>query len=133
MKFVIPDNVTAEQIGKARISLYLRGANTGISSVKWVIYYVNDDSWKESEITFNNKPSLGYEIIQVPSISTPDENIQIRLTEAVKTEIGKDRILTIAIDGDVASQKGDATFYSKENTINTDFIPQQYYHLIRMK
>lgn len=124
LKFVIPDNVTAEQIGKARLSLYLKGANTGISSVKWVIYYINDDSWKESEITFNNKPSLGYEIIQVPSISTPDENIQIRLTEAVKTEIGKDRILTIAIDGDVANQKGDATFYSKENTINTGFIPQ---------
>ncbi|MDR1342212.1 MAG: DNRLRE domain-containing protein [Prevotellaceae bacterium] len=125
LKFVVPADISADQIGKARISLRLRGANTGIASVSsWVIYYVDDDTWSETSLTWSNKPVADYEIVRVPTVGTNNANVQIPITGKLKAEIAKDRILSVCIDGSNAVGTGDVSFYSKESTDHPEYLPR---------
>ena len=125
LKFVVPNSISAEQIGKARISLYVRGANSGIGSVtSWVVYYVDDDTWTEGDLTWNSKPIADYEIVRVPTTGTADANVQIPITGKLKAEIAKDRVLSVCIDGSNANGKGDVSFYAKESTDHPEYLPR---------
>lgn len=126
LKFIIPNDINIEDFGSAQLSLHIQGANTGVKDIEWLVYYVADDSWTESTITFNNKPSYNPssdKITQVPTVSTVNANVRIIITNAVKKEISKDRIISLCIDGSKHNQTGDVVFYSKENG-NDAYIPQ---------
>ncbi|MDR0711255.1 MAG: DNRLRE domain-containing protein [Prevotellaceae bacterium] len=125
LKFVIPDDISAEQLGEAWISLYLKRANTGVGSVtSWVAYYVDDDSWTENTLTWSNKTAAGDEIARAPTTNVLNTNVLFPVTEKLKAEIGKDRTLSVCIDGSNAVSTGDVGFYPKENTDSLLYIPQ---------
>ncbi|MDR0428049.1 MAG: DNRLRE domain-containing protein [Dysgonamonadaceae bacterium] len=127
LKFIIPNHITADEIGYAGLSLYIIGANTGVPNIKWIVYSVNNDSWSENTITFNNKPTyseLNDEIIQVPTVTAANANVRINLTNAVKEAIAENGILSICIDGSAHDSKGDVVFYSKENQTDDEYIPR---------
>lgn len=127
LKFVLPDNLTEEQVGRARLSLWLKRTNSGILSAKnWTVAYVSDDSWKESTLNWSNKPATRGTLISVPvqKISSGAINIQIRLTNTVKAELSRNRILSLCIDGEVSNGTGDCDFYSKESTTHPEYLPQ---------
>lgn len=100
------------------LSLYVANSNSSIHDTQWNIGYVADNTWRESSITWNNKPATS-NIISTVSTVPAGSNIMVNITQVVLTEIKKNsKTLTLHISSTTrgADGKTDAQFYSKEGS-----------------
>ncbi len=77
------------------------------------VYKVNNDNWQESNITWNNAPSLSSNEGTVP-VQTTDQWYSIDITSLVQGEISGDGILSLGLRDDNNLVKT-IDLYSKEN------------------
>lgn len=97
------------------LQLNIAGANTGVGSISWAVYYVSDDSWTENGVTWNNKPTTTTLLATVPGQSSGVVNFPV--TDQVMSELAGDKVLTLKVVSTVSGQTTDATFYSREDAL----------------
>lgn len=99
-KFDISGFPASEQIGTTVFSVFGRDTSktSGATSENYaVIYGVSNSDWKETEITWSNKPDLGAEITRIIYQSANTVH-NIDITNYVKTEKGKGaKYITVAL------------------------------------
>ena len=91
------------------------------------VHYVSDDSWSEGEMTYNTQPDGG-ELIDTAMVPPNGAWIEFDLTNAVRTEMNSDGILSLRI---TASEEG-ATLhaYSSKEEEGLTNEPQLAYNLV---
>ena len=99
----------------AKIRIYQR---TGFRYLR-AIYDVADDSWTETGITWNNKPSFESERASI--ITTNSTWNEWDISSYVAQEYNNDKIITLVVKDPASSAKG-VDFYSKEFSVTT--IPE---------
>lgn len=104
---VVNDN----SFNKVYLSLYVM-QNVGGNSEQ-VLYFVTDDSWTESNINWNNKPTQT-QVISTLSNVVPNERIYLDVTNAVNQEFNNDKIISFKIAEQIVG--GHIIYRSKENS-----------------
>lgn len=108
-----------DSIVKADLSLYVSSANISVTATNWQLYYVANDNWSESTLTWNNMPSKSSLLGVFPG-SVAGTNVVYDLKQTVIDELkkpGDTKLSLQLISSDRgADAKTDAQFYSKETT-----------------
>ena len=129
LKFVIPDDVTNEQVQTASISLYVKSCNANIGAPTWNVYSASDE-WSESAITWNNQPTDGtlittYKIPNGFAAIAAGYNILIDVTTLAKTAVSTNqRTFSVQIFPSVADPFDNVDMFSKEDAAGAQKIPQ---------
>jgi len=107
---------TVSAVSSAKLRLYGRNVDN-TERVSFSCYGVNNDSWTESGITYNNAPTA----LTTPSASASVTGVaqysELDVTDYVKAQFGSDKIVSFAIK-DLANQYLKLAFNSKENSQN---------------
>lgn len=107
---------TATNIGSAKLRLY--GRNTdNTSSVSISAYSVDNDSWTESTITFNNAPAASASAIGTANVTDAAKYYEFDVTDYVKAQFSGDKIVSFLVK-DPSNQNRNILFNSKENNQN---------------
>lgn len=98
----------------ARLRIYCTyvDANTPVQA-----YTVSDDSWTESGITWNNRPSTGTSSIASQTVSSVNNWYTFDITAYANTELSGDKIVGVCLKDTTAAAKG-IDFNSKEASSN---------------
>ncbi|SDM18742.1 polysaccharide lyase family 8 super-sandwich domain-containing protein [Siphonobacter aquaeclarae] len=113
MKFDL-SGVPAE-IDSAILKIRVNNANTTVTSTRWEFYDVADNSWTETGITWANRPLPGGKIGEVQG-AIAGSYVTLRITNAVRARLVKDKLLTLRISSTVVGSTTDAQFTSREST-----------------
>ncbi len=108
-----------ETIETAQLRLRVQRNDGGDGPNNISFFRVEDDTWDEEVITWNNgEPTAGDKIGENPkeTIVAVDEYMVVDITEAVKNEFAGDKILSIMIASDGT---GNLAFYSSDNAAGT--------------
>ncbi|MFV0540603.1 MAG: polysaccharide lyase family 8 super-sandwich domain-containing protein [Aestuariibaculum sp.] len=111
-------SITNSNIASAKLRLSIANTNTGVTATSWDAKYVNDDSWTEMGITWNNKPLPSTLLDNQLAVSSG--YIEWNITPQVLSEMDDDGILSLNISSTVAGSKTDARFWSKEYTVEAE-------------
>ncbi|MGY1423597.1 CBM96 family carbohydrate-binding protein [Bacillus cereus] len=107
----------SESVEKATISLTVVGR--GRSGIKNQAKTVNDNSWVESKITWNNRP-LGKEVITTFSVPEVNKSVKIDVTQQVKDSLANGQNhLSLVITSSTNSTDVDARYASKEHELKS--------------
>lgn len=108
------DKLIQDESSKVYLSLYIANANKGIYETKWNINYVENDSWEEIKINWNNRPQELEMIASVPT-SYAGTELKVDITEYVIADLlAGDKIVSLNIAASDIGNTTDASFYSKE-------------------
>lgn len=113
MKFDL-SGVPAE-IDSAVLQIRVNNANTTVTSTKWEFYDVADNSWSETGITWSNRPTPGGKIGEVQG-APAGTFIKLKITNAVRARLAKDKLLTLRIASTAVGSTTDAQFTNRETT-----------------
>lgn len=122
LRFKLTD-ITQSSFAKAVLRLNITGANTNvtINNNAWQLYFIADDSWTETSINYNNRPTTkGALLATVPAIKTG--SVEWDITNQLNVELTGDKYISLLLVATVANGTSDVTFASKENT-NTALRP----------
>lgn len=111
---------------KVFVEFYVISVNTGIKSTNWELKPVEDTTWDESVITWNDKPVPGENPIATVRAFGPDESVELSdvsnrvkfdITEYALSEYAKgNKVISLYINNGIAGPKVDSRFASKEHT-----------------
>lgn len=110
------DLSSIDSVSKATLKIY--GKNSESSKViKINAFGVEDDSWDENTITWNNRPTPNANIESSANIDSTSTYYSFDVTSFVSSELNGDKIVTLMLQG---VNKQDNTFYafSKEKQLN---------------
>ncbi len=96
-----------------KMRIYVNYANTDIATTGWSLYFVNNDSWTESGITWNNMPvttSLIGTVTGKPAGNYMDWDV----TGIAQSERAGDGILSLKLVSTTTGAKTDGSFSSRE-------------------
>ena len=106
----VTGNVTS-----AKLKMQIRGANTAVTSTSWDVKAVDDDSWTESTLKWNNKPTPN-----VTSLSNKtgqeEGTVEWDVTNFTLAQLTSDDIVSLNISSTSNAGSTDATFFSRERT-----------------
>ena len=107
MEDVIEDNIrrsylrfdlsSLSRLSVESVILRLRTASISGAGDMLSAYFVSDDNWEETAITWNNKPTKGALIEAVPNGLTPGEWIEFTVTNQVLNELKGDKKLSLVL------------------------------------
>jgi len=89
--------------------------NSGTDSTVHALRLVNDDSWREDSLTWNNKPSINSLIDTVLVQPNLGSQLEFELTEAMRSEANGDGILSLNISEASSVENYIAYFSSGHN------------------
>ena len=111
LKFNLPQ--IEGNIKKATLKLTPYWYGDDLSSTEFQVLYVSDDSWSETAITYNNKPSIG----KLLSTIVPSTEVNVfDITNQVKSEMSGDKILSVALQSTTVGSGMIMNYYSLNNT-----------------
>ncbi len=94
----------------AKLRLYGSGADATVK-----VFSVEDDSWLEKEITYNNKPGLSAEPLDTQTVTSEAQYYEFDVTGFIQSEISRGQsVFSFAVTGN-ALQDRNIVFNSKEN------------------
>ncbi|WP_217603345.1 polysaccharide lyase family 8 super-sandwich domain-containing protein [Chitinophaga sp. GbtcB8] len=99
-------------VSNAKLRLYGSG-NTQTNTVQWALYKVNNNTWQETGITWNNKPAGDTLLATIQGQSAKGYS-EWDITQAVN-RLPADSLLSLQITGTISNPKGDATFNARES------------------
>ncbi|MDB5088174.1 MAG: polysaccharide lyase 8 family protein [Mucilaginibacter sp.] len=102
----------AKYFNTAKLQLYCTYGNTAANTTQWALYKVNNCSWTETGITWNNKPAAATLISTTPGQTTAGF-VSWDIASAL-TNLPADSLLTLQLVSTAASGNTDASFASKE-------------------
>jgi len=100
-------------VTNATLKITLKALTNGSPAVASV-HQVSTDSWTESTLTWNNKPAVGALITSNTAINTINNTYSFDVTSFVNSELGGNKIVTLAIQDDNQVAKA-ADFYRHED------------------
>lgn len=101
-------------IVEATLSMSVLGANTDINTTSWNIMAVDDDTWDESTINWDTKPTPGNLVAGTQGTSVGPVTWDV--TQQAISENATDKVLSLHLSSTFVGAKTDATFYAKETT-----------------
>ncbi len=106
----------AGSIATARLRIY--GSNTdNTSSINISSYGIDNDSWTEKGITWNNAPAAPTNALSAAGVNNQAKYYEFDVTSYVKTQAAGDKIASLLIK-DPSAQNKNLAFNSKENIKN---------------
>jgi hypothetical protein len=106
-------------LNSAKLRLNVESVDASVAGLTWQGYYVPDDSWTETSITWNNKPAGTTLLTTVSGISSG--YIEFNITRQVLDEIAADKILSVKL---VANNNAAHTRFSSRENANVILRPQ---------
>ncbi|WP_018611218.1 DUF7594 domain-containing protein [Segetibacter koreensis] len=108
---------TLTNISSAKIRIY--GRNTdNTSSITISAYSIDNDSWSESTISYNNAPATTSAALSSAGVTDQGKYYEFDVTNYVKAQFAGDKIVSFLIK-DASTQNKNIVFNSKENLNNT--------------
>lgn len=111
MKFDLKSVSTSKSVKSAKLRFFVTSGSKYTENVK----SVSSTSWKETSITYSNKPSVGSTITTIPVFTSNNQYLTIDLTSFIQANRGK--VVSLAIDTTkddglhIKSRDSDTTFY----------------------
>ena len=105
----------------ATLRLNIASANANVTSTSWQVYYVPTDSWTETGIKWNNKPTSTTLLATIPGQSSGWAEWNV--SPQVLAELAGDKTLSLRLVSTTINATSDVTFNSKEVT-TTSVRPQ---------
>ncbi|MEJ7683913.1 MAG: DNRLRE domain-containing protein [Segetibacter sp.] len=87
---------TVSNVSSAKLRLYGSNADN-TARVSFSCYGVNNDSWTESGITFNNTPVALTTPLASASVTNVAQYCELDVTDYVKAQIGSDKIVSFSL------------------------------------
>ena len=122
---------TVSKVNKAILRLYGKNTET-FTFINVSAFAVNNDSWTEKGITWNNAPAAQSPSLNSIGVNNESKYYELDVTDYVKSQLAGDKIVSLAVK-DTATQGRYLSFKSKENIrnnpqliITTDTIIQSY-------
>jgi len=113
-------NIPAE-MDSAFLKIRVSYAGADATTTQWEIYEVGSNAWTETGITWANRPSSGAKLGALPG-SVAGTTLMLKITNAIRARLRKDKILTLRIASSTSGEKRDASFFSRE-VPNAEFRP----------
>ena len=104
------------KVGSAKIRIYGRNADNA-SSINISCYSVDNDSWTESGIIYNNAPTASASPLTSAAITDAAKYYDFDVTSYVKTQFSGDKAVSFLLK-DPTNQNANLLFNSKENSKN---------------
>ncbi|MEO6675277.1 MAG: DNRLRE domain-containing protein, partial [Ginsengibacter sp.] len=116
LQFPLNTSISSGKINSAKLRLY--GRNTeSTAGITLALYGMDDDSWTENGITFNNAPpSLTYKLSSV-NVNDQAKYYEFDVTDFVKFQLAGDKVAGFFIKDPILANKN-VSFNSKENAQN---------------
>jgi hypothetical protein len=113
LKFLFTNisNVTS-----AKLRLYGYNIET-TSTVNISCYGVNNDSWTDGGIKFNNAPTASTGVLATVGVNGTAKYVEFNVTNFIKSKLTGDKEATLLLK-DIGKKNLNVRFYSKENTSN---------------
>ncbi len=99
----------------AKLRLYCTGGNTTAATTQWALYKINSNSWTETGINWNNKPTTGT-LVASRQGQTAAGFVDWDIS-SLMAGIGPDSLLTLRLISTVTGSTTDASFTSKEGSV----------------
>lgn len=109
-------NVSISKVGSARLRVYGRNVENA-TAINISSFAINDDTWAENQITFNNAPVASGSVLGSVSISDQAQYYEFDVTSFVIGQLGNDSVVSFLLK-DAARQVRNITFNSKESLQN---------------
>ncbi|MCE7044513.1 polysaccharide lyase family 8 super-sandwich domain-containing protein [Dyadobacter sp. CY312] len=112
----------------AVIQLRVNNANTAVANTRWGFYLVEDNTWTEAAINWNNKPAHTTKLGELTGASAGSV-VKLNITQAVINRLTADKILSVRVASEPTTtdaaviSKTDGAFNAREN-MNADYRPQ---------
>ncbi len=103
-------------VSSAKLRIYGRNVEN-TSGINISTYGVDNDSWTESGITFNNAPPASTSALASVSVTDRAMYYEFDVTDNVKTQVAGDKVVSYLVK-DPATQNNNLPFNSKENSQN---------------
>lgn len=104
-------------VSNATLRLYVNSVNTDtVRTIK--VYGISDESWSETEISWNNAPAVSILVNSVDVSNVFGVWAEIDVTSYVRSRASDKTVSFLLINEGTASAKGDVTFASRENSSN---------------
>lgn len=103
---------------QVKLRMYVNYANTGVATVPWTVQYVNNDSWTETGITYNNMPAATSAIDTIMGRASGN-NAEWDVSDIALAQQSADGMLTLKVVANLAGSTTDASFASRETTDST--------------
>lgn len=117
LKFSIGTITTPVKSAKIRVYGY---NSTNTSTIRIALFGVNDDSWTETGITFNNAPPTSASSLSSVGVNNLTGYYEFDVTDFVKAQSSGDKIVSVFLK-DTTIKNAVILFNSKENA---QFLPQ---------
>ncbi|WP_336773486.1 polysaccharide lyase family 8 super-sandwich domain-containing protein [Paenibacillus sp. MMO-58] len=109
------------EVGMAKLHLYGK-TNDGSGTVSDIgVFRVDNDAWKEAEITYNNAPAIG-SLINQQTFSGPDQWREFDITSLASSEHAGDKIMSLALKQVGTNLASDMRSRTNENGIYSAYV-----------
>ena len=105
------------RVSSAKLRIYGRNADN-TASVTISAFNIDNDSWTEGGITFNNAPAASASALTLVGVSDQAKYYEMDVTDYVKSQLAGDKVVSFLIK-DISNQNKNVVFNSKENRSNT--------------
>lgn len=102
-------------VGTAKLRVY--GSNQDETNVSVLSYGVDDDSWSETTITWENAPEPSTVALSNTSVNNEAKYYELDVTTYLKNQVSGDKMVTLVL-ANTSNQDKMLKFNSKENTDN---------------
>ncbi|MDB5285166.1 MAG: hypothetical protein JWR05_115 [Mucilaginibacter sp.] len=117
LKFSLTDIAS---ITSAILRIY--GKNTDSqTAINLSCYGIDNDTWSESNLVFNNAPQPTAAALSVASLNNQSKYNDFNITNFVKAQLGGDKLVSLLIK-DAANKSVVTQFNSKENQVNKPLL-----------
>lgn len=108
------------RVNSAKIRMYGRNMDN-TASINISCYNIDNDSWAENSITFNNAPATSASAIASAGVNSQGQYYDFDVTNYVKAQFGGDKVVSFLLK-DAAAQNQVVAFNSKENSKNKPLL-----------
>ena len=105
-------------ITSAKLKLFTKSLSSASTRS---VYALSNDSWSETDITWNNKPSYGSELSNL-NITSNGAYVEWDITSYINSEYTGDKTASLCVNDPVSNNDTGIDFYSKENGSNTPVL-----------
>ncbi len=120
-----PVSTLSENISTVTLKLKVKAIGGEGAGSRWVeVRKLSDDSWGESTVTWNNKPSAG-SLIATLDAGTVDETYEIDVTAYVQSEFAGDGVVSFALVQPNNTNRM-VSFYSRESNGNEPSLEVEF-------
>lgn len=110
----------SREVGSVTLNVYAAVINTNGSPLAFQLYGVEDDTWTENRVTWNEKPVIDHYLANV-NVGLTWKWIQVDVTSFVKAQLASDQVASFGL---TQAAKNGALIHinSKENAVNQPYL-----------